>query len=222
MWRALLDLCFPPRCAACDAFSAAPFCATCATSLYPVASPLCPRCGLPFDGGVDHVCADCRAHPPPFRRASAALRYGGELQHALLRLKFASRPDLARRLAPLMPPLPDCDRVVPVPLHRRRLARREYNQALLLARAAWPGARIDPFALERTRDTPPQATLRGALRRTNLRGAFLASARRVDGRRVVLVDDVLTTGTTAAECARALRRAGATSVDVVTLARTVA
>jgi ComF family protein len=221
VWRAICDLCFPPRCAACDALSTAPFCPTCAESLYPVASPLCPRCGLPFDGGVDHVCADCASHPPPFACARAGFRYGGEVARALVRLKFAGRPDLARRLAPLMPPLPPCDLVVPVPLHHRRIARREYNQALLLGRAAWPGARIDPFALSRARDTPPQATLHGAERRGNLRGAFSAEARRVDGRRVVLVDDVLTTGATAVECARALRRAGATRVLVVTLARTV-
>lgn len=222
MWRELLDVCYPPRCASCDALSAAPFCATCSASLYRVGSPLCPRCGLPFEGGADHLCAECHAHPPPFLCARAALRYGGELQRAILRLKFASRPDLARRLGPSMPPLPPCDVVVPVPLHWRRLARREYNQALLLARAAWPGTRIDPFALARTRDTPPQAGLRGAQRRTNLRGAFSASPGRVTGRRVVLVDDVLTTGTTAAECTRTLLGAGATAVEVVTLARTVA
>ena len=221
MWRALLDLCFPPRCAACDALSEAPFCATCAHSLYPVESPMCPLCGTPFDGGVDHLCAACAAHPPPFARARATLRYGGEVQRALLRLKFAGRPDLARRLAPYLPPLPACDLVVPVPLGRRRLAQREYNQALLLARAAWPRAPIDPYALSRTYDTPPQASLKGAERRRGLRGAFLAVERRVGGKRVVLVDDVLTTGTTAAECARALRRAGAVRVEVVTLARTV-
>lgn len=221
MWRALLDLCFPPRCAACDVLSDTPFCFACAASLYPVTSPLCPRCGLPFDGGVDHLCAECVAAPPPYARARAAFRYGAQVQHAILRLKYASRPDLARRLAPLLPPLPDCDLVVPVPLHRRRLASREYNQALLLARAAWPRMYIDPLALWRSRDTPPQTSLRGAARRRSLRAAFGASHRRVAGRRVVIVDDVLTTGATAAECARTLRKAGATRVEVVTLARTV-
>ncbi|MEK6608067.1 MAG: ComF family protein [Myxococcota bacterium] len=219
----LLDVLYPPKCAACDALVDARevFCRVCAESLVPIGAPMCPRCGLPFAGGVDHLCSACAAHSPPFDRARAAFQYGGELQRAITRMKYGGRPDLARVLGPMLGAPPECDVVVAVPLGRRRLAEREYNQALLLARAAWPRVRIDAFALRRVRDTPPQAGLSAGARRASVRGAFVALGSRVEGRRVALVDDVLTTGATVEACARALRAAGAREVLVSTLARTV-
>jgi ComF family protein len=132
-------------------------------------------------------------------------------------------PVLSAFLVEHLPLSLDADVVVPIPLHRERLRWRGFNQAVPLARAiaAARGRPVDPFALTRQRPTPPQVGLLGAGdRRRNVRGAFAVRDReRVRGRTVLLVDDVMTTGATAHECAHVLRRAGARAVDVVVLAR---
>jgi ComF family protein len=240
----VLDWLFPSKCAACEvlgplsAAGALAFCATCAESLMPAQSPLCLRCGIPFEGGIDHLCSRCELSPPEYVWARSAYQYGAELKTAIGKLKYRGRQDLARSLAPLLSGLlpamlfdaqPDAhtdtpiDRIVPVPLHRKRLAKRQYNQALELACAAWPRQRrlIDPFALHRRRDTPSQAGLDAAARHENMRQAFQARPQRVQGRRIALVDDVITTGATVEACTRALLRADARSVVVVSLARAV-
>lgn len=200
---------------------------------------MCPVCGLPFrtladaptGGPSDHPCARCLRHPPHFRRARARAIYRPDadqdpLRHALHRYKYGRDVSLAPLLGGLlhdMAPTPgDVDLVVPVPLHLARLRWRGFNQAQLLAaplaRAA--GLRIDPHVLARVRPTTPQVGLPERERRSNVRGAFaVRDAGRVAGRRLLLVDDVYTTGATVNECARVLRRAGARSVDVLVLAR---
>ncbi len=221
MWLSLL---YPEHCAACEVLIDAPgFCARCAGSLYPT-TPCCPVCALPEEGGAPVMCRRCRASPPPFARVIAPWRYGGELAVAIRRLKYggargAGRPDLARPLGALLAPhLPrDVDVVVPVPLHPRRLAERGFSQAAAVARAARPPAPVRDL-LRRQRATDEQAGLTRAARGRNVKGAFVA-ARRLDGQRVLLVDDVVTTGATAAACTRALRAAGAASVVVAALAR---
>lgn len=170
---------------------------------------------------MEHLCARCVTHPPPYEWARSRYRYGSELAVAIGRFKYGRSIELGRVLGPLLGELPGGDLVVPVPLHRRRLRAREFNQSLELARAAWPRVPIDPLALKRLRDTPPQTGLNLRERRENVRGAFVAERSRVSGREILLVDDVLTTGATVESCARALRRAGAGSVFVLTLARAV-
>jgi ComF family protein len=232
-FRAAQDLILPALCLACGerlASSRPPlFCPACREDLRPAASPLCSCCGRPFPhaAGTDHLCATCLKSSWHFTRARALFLYTPPVARAIHRLKYdRSTAGLATfrlffeaRRAELAPAA--FDRIVPVPLHPGRLRQRGFNQALLLARSFFPGDRaVRADLLERSRATPPQTGLSGEVRRRNLKGAFRAAApQEVDGRTVLLVDDVFTTGATADECARTLRRAGAAEVQVLTLAR---
>jgi ComF family protein len=218
----LLDVLYAPACAACDgAIADGGLCETCAVSLEPLAAR-CPRCARPVAGPDDVTCPRCMRAPPAITSIAAPFVYGGELAVALRRLKFAGRRDVARTLAALLAaPLAEaasgCDVIVPVPLHWRRMAGRGFNQAALLARHARPadGPPIDPLTLRRVRATGPQTGLDARARRKNMAGAFAVAPRRraqLSGRRVLLVDDIVTTGATMAAAAAALRAAGARSV----------
>ena len=232
--RLALDALVPPLCLACDAPVAEPgqFCPACFAGAHLIAAPLCERCGVPFaavgQGGAAGICAGCRAHPPPWRRARAALAYDAVARRLVLPLKYADRPETARHLAPLMARagvalLGEAEAVVPVPLHRRRLFTRRYNQAALLAKfLARPGRPALLDALMRVRATTPLGALDRKERAREVAGAFAVRPGRaaaLRGRRVLLVDDVLTTGATAAACTLALLEAGAAGVDVLALAR---
>jgi ComF family protein len=224
LFAATLALVFPARCSACaeSCPEGHPFCASCALSLVPITSA-CARCGLPLPDGTENApCLGCTVRAPPYSRARAAYQFGGALARAIRRLKWGRAPDLGRPLGRLLSTVgtdADVDVIVPVPLHPRRLRSREFNQAALLALELPEARRVDLAALERIRDTPPQSTLGLDERRRNVRDAFVARPDRVRERRVVLVDDVLTTGATAEACARALLDAGAARVGVLTLAR---
>ncbi len=227
----LLDVVYRPGCAACDEPIAAGdgLCASCAVSLEPLAGR-CPRCARPAGAGADdETCRRCRRTPPPFTTIAAPYLYGGELAVALRRLKFGGRRDVARTLAPLLRPglaevAAGCDLIVPMPLHWRRMARRTFNQAALLAHHARPAGAppIDQLALRRVRATAPQTGLDARARRGNVSGAFAVAARRrsrVAGRHILLVDDIVTTGATMAAAATALLAAGARSVTGFCAAR---
>lgn len=234
MVRWLLDLVFPELCSSCGAATeSGALCDPCLGTIPAVSSPLCPVCGIGFRGsGLDHPCSRCLRRRPRFRRARACALYGGSegredaLTAVLHRYKYGRDVSLAATLARVLvercPLRSEYDVVVPVPLHLSRLRWRGFNQSLLLARPLarrW-GIPTAPRALMRTRATPPQVGLTDAARRKNTAGAFaVREPAAVRGRHILLVDDVLTTGATANECARSLRRAGAAQVDVLVLAR---
>ena len=227
LFSAALDQLLPHRCAACAApvtSARRPFCELCWQSVLLV-DRACTRCGLPGEGGL---CPVCKQHPPPFSVARSAVEYGGQVAVAIRQLKYGGRSYLCRPLAtllrPRLPELQPLDLVLPVPLHPRRMRRRGYNQAAVLAGELVQGQELKACycALERHRDTGSQASLGRDLRLQNLRGAFAASQERVRGARVLLLDDVMTTGATAAACTEALLEAGAREVKVLTLARSPA
>jgi ComF family protein len=237
-WSRALDLLYPSACPGCDRSTQASrdFCDLCLATIHLPRSPLCSVCGDPFAGiGEDHPCHRCLALPRAFGVARAGATYASAddgsspLARALQRYKYTPDVGLAPVLGGLMASRfsldpADYDVIVPVPLHIRRLRWRGFNQALLLARHVGKHhrLRVDPFVLVRTRATDPQVELDDAARRRNVAGAFAVTGRRtVEQLRVLLVDDVYTTGATADECSRTLLRAGATRVDVAVLARAV-
>jgi ComF family protein len=233
--RAALDLLLPPTCLTCDAEVDAPgrFCPDCFRRTGFVTEPCCCRCGVPFahasQGGPEKLCPACRDHLPPWGRARAALRYDAQARRIVLPLKYADRTEFASALAPLMARagaalLRDAEVLVPVPLHRRRLIARRYNQAALLAHAVGRlgGKPVLADALRRTRVTVPLGDLSAEQRARVVDGAFAVRARRqekISGRRVLLIDDVLTSGATCAACTRVLLAAGAAAVEVLVAAR---
>lgn len=231
--EAALEAVFPPRCVCCDVDLDAwlqVLCEACSDTVEPIREPICQRCGLPFEVELSgpRSCGACLSNPPAFELARASSRYGGALEAALQRFKFEGLRRLAMPLAALLcSPMPaglaerEFDLVAPIPLGLGRLRERGYDQAWLLARelAKLLGVEARPRALRRLRETPPQSTLSAAARRSNVNGAFGPGALKVEGRRVLLVDDVITTGATIASAASVLRRAGAAEVCVLAVAR---
>lgn len=199
-------------------------CRPCADDLPRLPAERCPCCALPTPAGA--VCGACLKRPPAFDSAAAVFCYDFPVDVLVQRLKYAGQTAIADYLAarlaerPIAPDMPDL--IVPMPLHPRRLRERGFNQAVLLAGhlARRLGIESAPAACRRARDTPPQVDLPVRERRRNIRGAFVCEAD-LSGRRVVLVDDVMTTGASLDELARMVKRAGAVEVTAWVVARTV-
>jgi ComF family protein len=236
--RALLghavDLALPPLCPACrEPVIGQALCAGCWSKLSFIAPPYCERLGIPFayDPGVGLLSMQAIADPPAFGRARAAVRYDEVARTLVHAFKYGDRLDLAPTIGLWMARAgreltAEADAIVPVPLHWRRLWARRFNQSAMLADVVAQdcGLPVAYEALKRIKPTAQQVGLTRAQRAENIQGAFrVAPAGRaaVAGRRVVLVDDVFTTGATAEGCTRALMRAGAANVDVLTFARVV-
>lgn len=228
--RVVIDTVLPPRCPGCGGIVDGDdrFCVTCFAQLLFLGPPHCACCGLPLphDGDAAAQCGACLAEPPPFATARAPLAYGGPARKVVLALKHGRRLHLARLMARAMlrvaGPLPDDAVIVPVPSHRWRLWQRGFNQAAVIARqiARQSGRPLLVDALTRIKPTSSTKGLTRKQRAANVTGAFkVARKADVQGRAVVLVDDVMTTGATVAACARQLKRAGARHVAVLTYTR---
>ncbi len=233
--QAGLDLLLPPHCLTCPAPVEAPgrLCVECFGRTSFVTEPCCVRCGVPFasagQGGRDMVCPGCYAAPPAWRQARAALRYDDQTRRIVMPFKYGDRVEVAGALARHMlragsALLREAEVLVPVPLHRRRLRARRYNQSALLAHALARLAKrpVVPDVLQRIRMTTPLGDKSGRERAAEVAGAFVVRqgrAERIVGRRVLLIDDVLTSGATANACARVLLAEGAAQVDVLVAAR---
>lgn len=223
----------PPICPLCQRSISAPgLCAGCFTKLSLVTPPACRQCALPFDHDQGNpICGACLAKPPAFDRATAALRYDDTARQLILALKHGDRLDIAPLLARIIQPrcddLAEADLVIPIPLHRWRFFRRRFNQSAEIARhllveAGLPQTIMQPDVLIRHRNTPSQGRKTRHQRSLNMRGAFRVNPARssaLQQARVLLVDDVMTTGSTLDAAARVLKRHGAVSVAAVVAAR---
>ncbi len=228
--KLLLDFALPPRCAGCADIieEVGAFCPLCWEQMEWLGNGGCSVCGLPLAGTEADTCARCLAEPPKVDRMRAAVAYGDLPRSIAIRLKYGRKVALARTMARYMAPLLDGvgqdALLVPVPLHRSRLWVRGFNQSGLVARelARRSGVEWDGGLLRRTRRTQPLKGMNHNQRKKTVAGAFaVVDPKRIAGRDILLVDDVLTSGSTAEACASALRKAGAGRVELVCWARVV-
>jgi ComF family protein len=231
----IADVIFPPRCITCamilEEHGPLPFCPQCTAGIRFIRSPLCPRCGMPYPHleGEDHLCGECLVAERPFAVARAVGLYEDTLLTAIHLFKYRGRIGIGKVLGNIMADfaggiwdMKAFSVIMPVPLHKKRLRERGFNQAVILARriAKRFALPLDFLALRREVFTEPQVGLGHEERSINVRGAFtVREPERAAGKRILLVDDVYTTGSTLAECARTLLNAEADSVAVLTLAR---
>lgn len=236
--KGILGLLFPRSCVGCGVADPTPLphlCRDCLMELHPICDPFCRRCGRPAWGLIDgdYECSFCRETRPAFDSARSVMLFEGVLAEMIRMLKYRSALWLATDLAAFLQhgwetffPADSFDIITYVPLHAWRRRLRGYNQAALLARGLGKSDRraLVRSCLIRTVPTASQTRLTASQRLTNVRGAFavrISSRKWVEGKRILLVDDVVTTGATASECARALKAAGAQKVHVLTVARTL-
>lgn len=226
----VLDFALPPRCAGCGTIvdEVHSFCADCWKQVEFLGDSGCSTCGLPLQATEAATCGGCLAKPPRITRTRAAVAYGDVSRSLAIRLKYGRKVAIARTMARYMTPLivdsAEDRLLMPVPLHWTRLWTRGFNQSALIAREIGRRLQIpsDPFTLQRVRRTVPLKGMSPLQRRKTVGGAFrVRDKAAVAGKTVILVDDVLTTGSTAEACARTLSRAGAERVELITWARVV-
>lgn len=232
---AVVDLCLPRSCADCQRIGTLPqkcWCAACWEKIPRIAPPFCPGCGRPFidsPGSPDHLCGDCIERRFAFDSARSAVVHAGIVRARVHQLKFEGQLKWTPCLVDLLTAayaawgLPVPDFIIPVPLHTKRLGERGFNQAGLLARefGRTIKAPVSPGVLVRKNQTLPQTRLKREARLQNVKGAFeVSDAGKTRGRRILLIDDVFTTGTTLSECAKVLKRkGGASQVHALTVTR---
>ena len=236
----LIDIIYPPRCHMCGKFlpygeissTSNYLCSDCLAGLNPLTNPLCTICGVPFSSskGKNHLCENCIRKRPYYELARAPYFYSGKLKDAIQRFKYNSETHLSTPFGGLL--LNFVQKIfhklneyiiIPVPLHKKKLRERGYNQSLLLAKSLSRnlGVRLDYLSFIRKRYTLNQAGLRREERITNVKNAFsVFDIEAVEDRKILLVDDVFTTGYTLNECAKTLKKSGAAEVICITLART--
>nr|WP_148227645.1 ComF family protein [Fulvimarina pelagi] len=234
--RLIGDLLFPPICTSCGIGIGKPagLCSSCWSELRFIERPFCDILCLPFsyDPGEGVVSAKAIAHPPPFEKLRSVVLYDDRARRLVSALKYRDRLDLVPLMAAWMVRagrdiIAESDVVIPVPLHKRHLWQRQFNQSAEIARviARNSGLNFDPGTLDRVKPTKKQVGLGRNQRRENVRGAFRVAPERYDrvmAKTVLLIDDVFTTGSTVASATKALKRAGAKSVNVLTFARVAA
>ncbi|MEW6380360.1 MAG: ComF family protein [bacterium] len=237
-----LSILFPATCAICGSHlgwrSENPVCATCWEEVRLIQQPICPICGQPFsdEAGTDvskkTYCNSCQECSPAFIQARSIFFYEGAIRHLIHEFKYQGNIRIGKFLARSMvscwdsseADISSVDCIVPVPIGRKKLRQREFNQSLILARQIGKKLKVPvyPFGLERVKEVAPQMKLSRLERMRNIQNSFrVRDGRKVCGRKVLLVDDVFTTGATARECSRVLRYSGAEEVRVLTLARSV-
>jgi ComF family protein len=233
----LADIVFPPRCILCGAFmdhhSPPSFCTHCFSQIHFIQSPQCTCCGLPFldREGEDHLCGECIISEQFFSKVRSVGKYDSILLEAIHLFKYRGKLSLGKALGRLMTEheyrdftIRNYSLIIPVPLHTKKLKERGFNQSLILARelSIHFSIPLDFSLLKRTIHREPQTMLKKKERLVNVKGAFeIKSAEKIKGEKILLVDDVYTTGSTVKECSRMLIRNEAAEVAVLTLARTV-
>jgi ComF family protein len=227
MLNKFLNLLFPETCPICQNpclnHETAPICVDCWQSIRKYNGPLCKKCGTPLVSDVSIKCGECLKEEPAFEFARSFGLYDNPLRKGINLLKYHGKKRLSRPLSELLikAGLPEADIVLPVPLHHRRLRKREFNQSALISKyiAEEIKSKFIPDCLVKVRDTLPQVGLRYKARVKNIKGAFkVRNSDLIKNRKIILVDDVVTTGATIRECSRTLKKAGAGKIYVVSLA----
>ncbi len=224
----ILNILFPSKCPICaktpDSYLYNPVCTDCWNTIERYHGPSCSICGIPTISPFAKNCESCLRETPPFSQILYYGIYEGALKEAIHILKFNGIKRLSKPLSHLLLklPIPSCDAIIPVPLHKNRLMQREFNQTaaigIHLSRAL--GIPLSLNTLIKIKDTPPQTETSGRERILNIKDAFFAT-KEIKGLNVLLVDDVITTGSTVKECSETLKKAGAKSVTIVALARSL-
>jgi ComF family protein len=230
MLNRVLNIIFPEHCSICTnkvlEHKTAPICINCWNSILPYTGPRCQKCGKPLISSVSTTCGECLQDQPAFTNARSFGLYDGVLKTAINLMKYHGIKRLSKPLSKLLLQIkiPQADAIVPVPLFEKRLKHREFNQSALLAKniAKALGITLLLNCLVKIRDTKPQVGLNSRERKKNIRKAFeIRSRELIEGKDLILIDDVFTTGATVKECSRVLKNAGAKNVFVITLAHGV-